>query len=114
MSRVEDLTVVQGTDSNFKLLMVEANGDPKDLTGKLFSASMKKTYSDATSIDFTTTVLNANAGSISLELSSDQTADLDYTIRYVYDVMMYESGNTNIENILSGKVFIKPSVTRVG
>lgn len=114
MVRTEDLTVTQGTDVNIRLLITEPNGNAKSLTNKLFSASMKKSYNDSTSIDFSTSVDDANAGILTLSLTSDQTLGLDYNVRYVYDVMMYETGNTSIENILAGKVFVKPSVTRVG
>lgn len=114
MARIEDLTVTQGTDANFKIYITDSDGDAKDISAKFFSASMKKSYSDTTSIDFTTIINNANGGILTLSLTNEQTADLDYTTRYVYDVMMYESGNTAVENILIGKVFIKPSVTRIG
>lgn len=115
MARLEDLTIYQGTDTNIKLNIADTDGTPKDLSTKLFSASLKKSYSSSeTPVEFTTTVIDAVNGVITLSLDDTQTAALDHTRRYVYDVFMYESGNTNIEAILEGKVFVKPTVTRVG
>ena len=114
MARTEDLTVDQNTDFTVKLNLTGTNDAALDLTSKSFSASMKKTYTDTTTIDFTVNVLDAAAGSLSLSLSSTQTSGLDTSIRYVYDVLMYEAGNTNITKVLDGKVFVKPSATEVG
>jgi hypothetical protein len=114
MARTEDLTVDQNTDFTFKLNLTDTNGDALDITNKSFAASMKKTYSDTTTIDFTTTIISAPGGSMSISLTSAQTGALDESIRYVYDVLMYEAGNTNITKVLDGKVFVKPSATEVG
>ena len=115
-TRAEDLTIVQGTDAVFRINIQEPDGTPKDVTSQLFSASLKKSYTslDSTKIDFTTTVVDSANGIITIGLNSDTTATLDHSARYVYDVFMYASGNTNIISILEGKVFVKPSVTRVG
>jgi len=112
--RTEDLTVNQNTDVSIKINVTSANGAALDINDKLFSGSMKKRYTDATSISFGTAINNANTGVITLTLTNAQTSALDADARYVYDVMMYESGNTNIEKILDGKVFVRSSVTEVG
>lgn len=115
-TRTEDLTVVQGTDATFKINIKDSAGNAFDITDKSFSASMKKSFSaaDSTKIDFTTQIVGAQTGIISIALTNDQTSDLDTSTRYVYDVLMYNtSGNTEITSILSGKIFVDPSVTRV-
>jgi|GEM_PF-7043770 hypothetical protein len=112
-SRVEDLTVAQGTDASFKIYLKDSAGASLDVSTKLFSASMKKSYTSTASIDFTTAVNDAPNGVMTISLTKDQTTNLDEHVRYVYDVMMYEAGNTNVEEILNGKVFIKPTVTRL-
>ena len=114
--RTEDLTVNQNTDVSIKINVTSANGAAMDINDKLFSGSMKKRYADAsnTAISFGTSITNANNGVITLSLTSAQTTALDADTRYVYDVMMYDSGNTNIEKILDGKVFVRSSVTSVG
>lgn len=114
MSRIEDLTLYQGTDATFRLNIQDSNGDPKDLTDMVFSSSMKKTYASTESIDFQTSIIDANAGILSMSLTNEQTVLLDHSTRYVYDVMMYKTGNTDVTNIMSGKVFVLPTVTRVG
>ena len=115
-ARTEDLTVVQGTDALFKISIKDSAGEIFDVTGKSFSASMKKSFTaaDSTKIDFATNIVNAQTGVISISLTNDQTANLDSSTRYVYDVLMYNSsGNTDITSILDGKVFVTASVTRI-
>jgi len=114
MASNEDLTLTQGTDARFKINIKDENGDVKDLSGKSFIGGLKKSYTDSTTISFSTAVVNADAGEIRISLDNDQTAELDSSTRYVYDVFMYDSGNTNVTEVVSGKVFVVPSVSRVG
>lgn len=114
--RTEDLTVTQGTDALFKISIKDSAGAAFDVSAKAFSAAMKKSFSspDNTKIEIQTNIANDELGIISLALSNEVTATLDTSSRYVYDVMMYDRGtNTEIITILSGKVFVKASVTRV-
>lgn len=115
-TRTENLTVTQGTDALFKINIKDSDGDAFDVSEKSFSASLKKSFSsgDDTAIDFTVDVVEAQTGVISISLSNDDTVSLDTSTRYVYDLLMYNTaGNTNITSILSGKVFVEPSVTRI-
>jgi hypothetical protein len=113
-SRSEDLTVVQGTDALFKIVIKDSAGAAFDVTAKSFSASLKKSYNSTDTINFTVAVSDAAAGIISISLSDTQTAALDGDSRYVYDLFMYNtSGSTDITSILKGKVFVESSVTRV-
>ena len=119
MSRTTDLTIVQGTDVKIKVLVQDENGNAKDVTNKSFDGGLKKRYTDPanTEIGFAFTVLDAAGGVVQLSLTNSQTSGLDSTIRYVYDVVMYEqSGETisEVQRILDGKVIISPSVTIVG
>lgn len=115
-TRAEDLTIIQGTDVTFKINIQEPDGTAKDVTSQYFYASLKKSYTslDSTKIDFTTSVVDAANGIITISLDSDTTATLDHNTRYVYDCFMAAAGNNNIISILEGKVFVKPSVTRIG
>lgn len=115
-TRAEDLTIVQGTDATFRINIQEPDGTAKDVTSQFFYASLKKSHSaaDSSKIDFTTSVIDAANGIISLSLTSTETASLDHNARYVYDCFMAAAGNNDIQSILEGKIFVKPSVTRVG
>lgn len=115
MARTQDLTFSQGTDANLKLFLKDTAGVIIDLNSKQFSGNLKKSYTTTEdAIPFTVNIVDANNGIITLGLTSTQTAALDHQRRYVYDLMMYESGNTQIEVIVEGKVFVKPTVTRIG
>jgi len=114
MSRTSDLTIVQGTDVSIRVNIQDVDGDAIDISAKLFAGGLKKNFSDASSIDFSTTVIDAPTGIISINLTNAQTTALDPNTRYVYDVVMYEAGNVEVQRILDGKVIIKPAVTIVG
>jgi len=115
-NRSEDLTVTQGTDALFKIIIKDSTGAVFDVSSKAFAASLKKSYSadDSTAIDFTINKAIPESGVISISLTDTQTLALDVNTRYVYDVFMFnESGNTEITSVLKGKVYVEPSVTRV-
>lgn len=114
-TRAEDLTVIQGTDASFKINIQEPDGTAKDVTSQFFYASLKKSHSaaDSSKIDFTTSVIDAANGIITMSLTAEVTATLDHNSRYVYDCFMAAAGNNNITSILEGKIFVKPSVTRL-
>lgn len=113
MARTQDLTFEQGADKNIKLSVRDSTGGVINLTSKSFAAGLKTEYSSNTTIDMTVTVVDAVNGLITLGLSAAETAQLDHNRRYVYDCMMYDVGNTDIEVLVSGKVFVKPTVTRI-
>lgn len=112
MARVEDLTVTQGTDAYFKVHIKETDGSPKDINGFVFTSSFKKSYTATTSTSFDVSIVDAVSGIISISLPSNTTLGMSSSTRYVYDVMMQDQSN-NVFSILEGKIFVKPSVTRV-
>lgn len=114
MARTEDLTIDQNTDFSVKLNLLDSNNAALDLTTKYFTATFKKTYTDTLQTLFTVDILDAAAGSIQLSLTSAQTSAMDTSLRYVYDVLMYDAGNVNIVKVLDGKIFVKPSATVIG
>lgn len=114
MARIEDLTITQNTDVLIRVTITDAAGVGKDINDKYFSAQIKKDYNDVNPLNFNISPANANNGIIVMTLSATQSGTLDHTKRYLYDVKMYESGNTNVQAVLSGKVFVTPTVTQIG
>jgi hypothetical protein len=113
--RTEDLTIIQGNDTSISLQIFGTDGEPDDINNKLFQGGLKSSYTSTESIvNFGVEVIDANVGSIAISLTSTQTAALKGDTRYVYDVVMYESGNTQVERVLDGKIFVRPSVTILG
>ena len=112
MARIEDLTVVQGTDASFKLFLTDTDGTPKDITDKTFIGSFKKRYNATTTYDFDITV-DVPTSAIILSIPDNVTSQLEGDQRYVFDVVMHETAGTDIKQVLSGKIYVKSSVTRV-
>jgi hypothetical protein len=117
MARNEDLTVEQNADLTHTFTIYESDGvTEKDLGSYTVAASLKNRYNSPTSISFDTTVVApANNGIVSISLTNEQTALLDWNDRYVYDVIISSTtaNTTFVERVLEGKIYVKAGVTTV-
>ena len=118
MAHYEDLQFDQGTDVAVEIHLVEVDGSVKNLTGYSAAAKMKKNFNsgNADTVDFAAIIPSpASKGIVTLALTNAQTDALDARRRYFYDVeISYQDsdGNTIVERVLEGKVYVNPSVTR--
>ena len=117
MARNEDLTVEQNADLSHSFYVYDTDGVTyKDLESYTVNAELKKRYNSTTSISFDTEVVApANNGLITISLTNEQTAALDWNDRYVYDVVISTTtaNTTFVERVLEGKIFVKAGVTSV-
>lgn len=116
MAQYEYFTFDQGSDIAVELHLVDASGNPKNLTNYSGAATMKKSYSsdsaDTQAFDFAIQAPPTD-GIVTISLTNAQTDALDAG-KYVYDVeISYTDSNDNtiIERILEGKIDLTPSVT---
>jgi hypothetical protein len=108
----QDLFIEQGTTFSTQLTLNDAYGNPYNLTGFQLASSAKRSYYTANAtITFTTTIVDANNGIISLSANSNTTANIG-TNTLLYDVLIKDTSN-NITRVLEGRVFIDPSVTPI-
>ena len=118
MAYQEDITIDQGSDVTIEVHVDSADGSSKDLTGYTISSKMKLNYNSdsADTTAFTGTVTNAGSGIFTLTLTNSQTDALRPRKRYLYDVELSfidsASGDTIIERVLEGNIFVNPSMTR--
>jgi hypothetical protein len=104
-----NLIVDQGANFVYKIYLIDAEGNPFDISGYTGNAQIRKTY---TSTNYTTmnVAVTGNAGLISLTMNATTTANLSST-RYVYDLEL--TSNTNITSrIVEGFVTVNLGVTR--
>ncbi len=118
MAHYEDLEINQGSDVTILFELVNQDGSKKDLTGHSVAAKMKRNYnsdSDDTVTFGATVLVPAEDGIISLTLTNEETDALKGRAKYVYDVEISfndSDGNTIIERVAEGKIFVSPSATR--
>lgn len=112
MAAKANIIVDQGTTFSTQVTVTSANGSPLSLAGYTASAQLRKHYASANSTSFSVAIAsNSQTGVITLELPASTTQTLAAG-RYVYDLEIYNSGNTVVTRVVEGIVTITPGVTR--
>ena len=99
----KDLYVDQGDSFLSRITLNYPNGMPVNLNGYTVLGSVKRFYKTKKVIDLYCSVINASAGSISIEIDELDTTKLIYD-RYVYEVKI--SDGINIIKVLSGQILV--------
>jgi len=104
-----NLYMEQGTTFSSVITLDDLNGSVYDLTGYTANSQIRKSfYSSNATATFTATVAAAN-GTITLSLTSAQTANIAPG-RYLYDTII-TTGST-VTRVLEGIIDVSPRVTR--
>ena len=110
MATKDNITIDQGTTFSKLITLYNVEDDSLvDLSGYTGSSQMRKHYSSSNSQSFTVS-LGGVSGTITMSLTSTQTANLTAG-RYVYDVELVSSSNV-VSRIVEGIVTVTPEVTR--
>ena len=116
MAEYEKFTIDKGSDVAIQLDLVDASGNPKDLTNYSAAAKMKRNYNSdsADTLEFAAALNTPTTdGILTLSLTNTQTDTLKVG-NYVYDAEISyvdSNGSTIVERILEGKIRVSPSVT---
>ena len=106
----QDLFLEQGTTFSTQLTLNDVYGNPYNLSGyKIASQARRSYYSANATITFSTSVSNANTGTITLNLDAANSANIP-TGTLLYDVIIKDTSN-NITRVLEGIVNVLPQVT---
>jgi len=107
---VANLTVNQGANFYQTFNLSNSIGDTSfDLAGYTIDARMKKHAAAVGFTSFTSTIENTSNGTISLSLTSAQTAALKPG-RYIYDIVIESSGGFK-SRAIEGNVLVREGVT---
>ena len=104
-----ELEIDAGATFSTEITVRENDGTPKNLSGHIVSSQLRKSYYSTTATDFNISITDAANGTISMVLSSANTANLRAG-RYVYDVELQY--NNIVTRIFEGIVVVLPNVTR--
>ncbi len=111
MAEYAILTAEQGTDTTFQVDVVDANRNPRDLTGISVAAKFRKQYNSNVVYEFEDSIATpATEGIINLHLDAAFTNTIDAG-RYFYDVEITTVADTT-ERIVEGILEITPAVTQ--
>jgi hypothetical protein len=108
MATKANLVIDQGTTFTTTIDVTNDDGNYIDLTGYTGAAQIRKTYSSSNSTAFTVVV--SNAGTVTLSLNANTTANITAG-RYVYDCEITNADGIR-SRIIEGIVTITPEVTR--
>lgn len=111
MAVYSNLYIDQGADFSSIVTVEDVLGQLFDLTNYSARGQIRKTYSSSNSIDFSATIPNPQSGEILLELTSSQTREMKAG-RYVYDVEIFTSNDTEVIRVVEGQIMVNPEVTR--
>lgn len=108
----QDLFLEQGSTFTTQLTLQDVNGAYYDLTSFTVKSQAKKSYYSANStIEFTSSIIDASNGVIQLSANSSITANVRPG-KLVYDVVIKDTSSNNVSRVLEGQVFVSPSVTK--
>ena len=103
------ITVYQGIDNPLQIVVKNQDQKAVDLTGYTGAASMRKSYSSLTAVNFSVGI-NESTSEVSLSLTSNTTNNI-VAGRYVYDCEL--TTNTGVRSrLIEGIVTVTPQVTR--
>lgn len=106
----KDIVIDQGSDVSITINITGDDDLPTDLTGCSLRSQIRKHPASNTYYSFTCTITNAIAGSASLILGANVTANITGG-RYLYDVELVDSSNL-VTRIFEGICTVTSEITR--
>ena len=108
---VSNLVINAGSDFSQTFDLIESDDSgPLNLTNFTVSAQFRKHAGSSSKHDFTTAVSNPEQGKILISLSAANSST-PKPGRYVYDIVITDSGNVKTR-VIEGSVLLREGVTR--
>lgn len=109
MAVYANLSIDQGSTFTSTITVEASNGLVFDLTGYTARGQIRKTYSSASAVDFTTSIADPESGEITIGVDAETTAEMKPG-RYQFDVEIVN--DTVVQRVIEGQVEVNPRVTR--
>lgn len=111
MAQFIELDLDQGTDLSYNLDLTNDDGSPIDVTGYVFTSSIRKSYySKSVTANLTVTIADAANGNVVLSMNSDTTTAIRAG-RYLFDIKQKDAANT-YTRIVEGIITVLPQITK--
>ena len=106
-----NIVVEQGTDFTRTYAMTKSDGSVLDLTPYTFAAKMRKHFTSAGSVSFSTTYASTPGdGNLTISLTDAQTGILT-SGRYDYDIIIENLNNGTKTKVITGQVKVNGTVS---
>lgn len=117
MSNKVSLSITRGDDRNWPMTVTNSQGQPVDLTGAVFTSSIRKEYNSPVIGNPTVTIVDAAQGKVVINVSNELSAALTVQVgkrnsSYVFDVVRIV--NNESVTYLNGYLIVEERVTPVG
>lgn len=111
MAGFVELDCDQGTDFVLDMDLTNDDGTPRNITGSVFTSTIKKSYYSANpTANLTIVVLNAANGNVMLSLNAAISSNIAAG-RYLFDIRERDASNT-ISRVAEGIITINPQITK--
>ncbi len=109
-----NLLIEQGSTFEISIQIFSDDDTPRDLTGLLVNAQLRRNFQSRLAVDFTVEITTPTDGEFKLKLTAQQTSALR-SGRYVYDVEVVDDSVAPIivARALQGTARVTPEVTKV-
>jgi hypothetical protein len=107
-----NIQIDQGSTYSQNLTLTDSALIPINLSGYAARGAIRRRFSSTGVLaNFTTAIISAPSGVISISLTDDETKLLPSSL-LGYDIEIYTSGDAIVDRILNGKVEVFPEYTR--
>ena len=111
MAQFVELDLDQGTDLSYNLDLTKDDGSSLNITGYIFTSSIRKSYYSANvTANLTVTIVSAANGNVTLTMNSATTSNIKAG-RYLFDVKQKDAANLTTR-IVEGIITVLPQVTQ--
>jgi len=109
-----NLLIEQGSTFEISIQIFSDDDTPRDLTGLLVNAQLRRNFQSRNAVDFTVEITTPTEGEFKLKLTAQQTSALR-SGRYVYDIEVIDDSVAPIivARALQGIARVSPEVTKV-
>ena len=107
---IYNLSIEQGSSWQLQMDVDATKGSDLDITGYSFASKLAKSHYDDYPVSMTSTIVNTATGTFRLTLTPSQTALLDPSYEYIYDVEMTSPAGV-VTRLIQGRATISAGVT---
>lgn len=112
MAIQQNLTLEKGADFQAVIKLFADNVTALDLTGYSGTSQMRRSYdSVSATATLTVSIPNPTNGELYLTLAASSSTGIRYG-RYLYDVLITQTGTGTITRAVEGIITVSPNVTR--
>lgn len=112
MASYSNITIEQGTKFETIIDVINSDNSVFNLDGYTAKCTMRKSHYTSSGYEITVTVYDAAAGQIKMSITPAESYAWKPG-RYVYDVIVRNTDDSDIERVIEGIINLTPAVTQL-